>query len=672
MAIDSDIARRVVTSKLYPLILGSMTDEERDELGPVFDVAKAQMSHLEFMRFCWGRTRPMQVGIHTWYICKQIDIAFDNFRKGKSTFLMALVCFRSGKLLSDRTPILTPSGWTTHGALQIGDFVYNSDGLPVRVLALTPKGQADYKIKFSDFSEIVAHACHEWPVYNECTNCYEIKETRQLLQEGFHKFVLKARRILSIEKCEPELGHCIQVEGGIYLAGRTLIPTHNSEITTRYLPAHFLAEFPDREVIVTSHSTKNTNKFSRFGRDLIRSKKFQMLYPGNELSVDNAGVEEWGLSGKEGLAQYFGISAGISGVGGALIVTDDYFGKREEAESPNNRDKIWEAYTDNIFTRRDDPSINIITVTPWHTDDLVGRLQKAMHENADTTPYKVIRLPYKDPDAILVDELSGLLQEETDEELKEGLQVSLEKYANGGYLFPEKYSAQWYQDMVEALGGPSGYSVASLMRCNPKSRIGSAFRTENVKILKYDEFERRTRGLTFVRAWDLASTVKQTLKSDPDYTVGVKLAVRWSNTCIKGVRSAEVYVMDVIRGRWESTKRKEVIISTAIKDGLIKIGIEAFGQYKDAFDEMKTILQGVRVVNKMKMPGDKFVKASSLQPVFDAGNFYVLESHWNQEYIDEYIAYPGAHDDQIDATVVALGMNKPVEAGFQYDEQFIL
>lgn len=539
---EIETLRRVIRAGLLNDFCAQIGERERDGVLPYIDVAKSQMSHLEFMRFCWGRKREMLIGLHTWLICKQIDIAFENFRNGISTFLINLVCFRQGK----------------------------------------------------------------------------------------------------------------------------------SEVTTRFLPPHFLAEFPDREVIVTSHSTKNTNKFSRFGRTLIRSNKFKQLYPDIDISKENAGVEEWGIEDNEGLAQYFGILAGASGTGGGLIVTDDYFGGREDAESELMRDKIDEAYTDNIFTRRDDPSINMITVTPWHPDDLVGRIQKRMKSESQTTRYNIIRMPYKDPDENTIEVIKTALAQETDEQLHAEMTAELERYANGGYLFSKKYSDQWYIDMETSLGGPTGYGTISLMRCNPKSRTGGRFNTGNAKYLSAAEFKEKTRGLTFVRAWDLASSVKQVVKSDPDYTVGVKLAVRWLPAKIKGLHLAEVFIADVVRGRWEATRRNKRIIETAINDGLIKIGIEAYGQYKDAYTELKSILQGIRIVKKMRLPGDKHVKSSVFEPIFDIGNFYMLQAPWNTKYIEEFEEDGGSHDDQIDASAVAVGMNKPVEIGWQYEEAIIL
>ena len=58
------------------------------------------------------------------------------------------------------------------------------------------------------------------------------------------------------------------------------------------------------------------------------------------------------------------------------------------------------------------------------------------------------------------------------------------------------------------------------------------------------------------RAWDLASTQEGGTTSDPDYTVGVKMA-RDPNT-------NTIYVMDVIRGRWSPGEVEREIQRVAI------------------------------------------------------------------------------------------------------------
>ena len=69
-----------------------------------------------------------------------------------------------GKALALDTPLPTPSGWTTMGAVEVGDFLIGADGKPTRVVAATPvmHGRPCYEVEFSDGEVIVADALHQW------------------------------------------------------------------------------------------------------------------------------------------------------------------------------------------------------------------------------------------------------------------------------------------------------------------------------------------------------------------------------------------------------------------------------------------------------------------------------------------------------------------------------
>ncbi len=68
------------------------------------------------------------------------------------------------KALALDTPIPTPSGWTTMGALVDGDTVLGADGAPCRVLKAHSivTGQDCYRLTFDDGSMVVANAGHLW------------------------------------------------------------------------------------------------------------------------------------------------------------------------------------------------------------------------------------------------------------------------------------------------------------------------------------------------------------------------------------------------------------------------------------------------------------------------------------------------------------------------------
>lgn len=74
----------------------------------------------------------------------------------------------SGKQLDDNTPLPTPTGWTTMGEVQIGDYVMSHLGLPTLVTGKfqdKPEVEA-YRVTFSDGNSIIADADHNWLTYN--------------------------------------------------------------------------------------------------------------------------------------------------------------------------------------------------------------------------------------------------------------------------------------------------------------------------------------------------------------------------------------------------------------------------------------------------------------------------------------------------------------------------
>ena len=80
----------------------------------------------------------------------------------------------SGKALALDTPLATPSGWTTMGEVKVGDFLFDQEGSPTRVIAATETfyDRPCYRITFSDGESIVCDQDHLWKVDDEksCRN----------------------------------------------------------------------------------------------------------------------------------------------------------------------------------------------------------------------------------------------------------------------------------------------------------------------------------------------------------------------------------------------------------------------------------------------------------------------------------------------------------------------
>lgn len=73
---------------------------------------------------------------------------------------------RTGKALPLTTPLATPTGWTTMGDVREGDLLFDEQGSPCRVVAVTPvmHDHDCYRITFDDGTHVDADGGHRWAV----------------------------------------------------------------------------------------------------------------------------------------------------------------------------------------------------------------------------------------------------------------------------------------------------------------------------------------------------------------------------------------------------------------------------------------------------------------------------------------------------------------------------
>ena len=103
---------------------------------------------------------PIDPGFHP----GQVEVA-----RSKARFRVLAAGRRWGKALALDTPIPTPTGWTTMGALQDGDLVLDEHGRPTPVLVVwaVRENRPCYRVVFSDGAEIIADADHEWYAWDK-------------------------------------------------------------------------------------------------------------------------------------------------------------------------------------------------------------------------------------------------------------------------------------------------------------------------------------------------------------------------------------------------------------------------------------------------------------------------------------------------------------------------
>ena len=171
-----------------------------------------------------------------------------------------------------------------------------------------------------------------------------------------------------------------QVEDGKIKRLLGLMPpgSGKSIFTSVVFPTHFLGRFPKKSVILASYGSDLPKKFGRRARSIVQQPNYKRIFDSG-LSEESSAVDEWMLTnGSEWMAA--GIMTGITGNRADGIIWDDPIKGREQAESETIRNKTWDAYVDDLLTRKKPNAFEIGILTHWHEDDMAGRI---LPENYD-------------------------------------------------------------------------------------------------------------------------------------------------------------------------------------------------------------------------------------------------------------------------------------------------
>jgi predicted phage terminase large subunit-like protein len=390
-------------------------------------------------------------------------------------------------------------------------------------------------------------------------------------------------------------------------------PRHGkSEMTTIRFPVWWLERDPSQKVIIAAYNATLASKFSRNVRKIARQRI--------SISQDKRGADEWETDAGGG-CRACGVGSGITGMGGDLIIIDDPVKSRAEANSLAYRNRCYEWYRDDLFTRRESDSPMILIQTRWHEDDLAGRI--LAHED----DWVVVNLPAlaEEGDALGREPGQALCPDRfTQEQL---LQIK--------HVMGRTFSALYQQRPVEQEGGFFKRSWMQRIDKLPGIKIGEDEDERN----PYSEYD-------FCRFWDKAGT------TTGDYTVGVLMA--------QNRKTKYFYVMNVVRGKYSPHHRDQVILETAKSDkklyGNVKIRheMEPGSSGIDAARQTTALLAGFPV-KALRPSGSKVVRAEPFQSQLEGGNIFLINDEWNVDYIEELLTFPqGKHDDQVDGSSGAL------------------
>lgn len=433
------------------------------------------------------------------------------------------------------------------------------------------------------------------------------------------RFAVKTVR----ELARPKRGNCIQVDSpdGLYLVGRHLTTTHNSEIASRRFPAYALGRYPDLSIIATSYSADLASRMNRDVQRVIDDEAYSEIFPGTRLYGKNIRTVASGaymrnsdlfeVVGRRGVYRSAGVGGGITGMGGDVILIDDPIKDRAEADSPTIRNRVWDWYTSTLYTRLAPGGGIIVIQTRWHMDDLAGRLLEAAR-TGEGDQWRVVNFP-----AIAE-------QDETHRKAGEA-------------LHPERYPLEQLHAIRAAIGSRDW---EALYQQHPAPDGGAIFKAEWLRFWLPKDLPQVFDRLCI--SWDM--TFKD--GDESDYVVGQ----------VWGRKGADFYLLDQVRARMGFTDTLAAFRALADKwpQAQRKL-VEDKANGPAVIDSLRHAVPGIIPVEP---DGSKIARAHAVTTFFEAGNVHIPHPSvcgWVSEYMAELTQFPAAaHDDQVDATTQAL------------------
>jgi len=379
-------------------------------------------------------------------------------------------------------------------------------------------------------------------------------------------------------------------------------------------PTHFLGRFPGKSVIVASYGSDLPRKFGRRARSIVNQPLYRRIFD-TTLSEESAAVDEWALTnGSEWMAR--GILTGITGNRVDGIVWDDLIKGREQADSEITRDKTWNAYIDDLQTRRKPTTWEVGITTRWHEDDPSGRIlpkdyngESGWIDGRDDNRWYVVCLP--------------AICERADDPL--GRQI-------GDILWPEWFTAKHFKPFQR-----HARTWSALFQQRPAPESGDYFKAEWLR--PYETVPARE-TLRIYGASDYAVTA-----GGGDYTVHVIVGID---------HEQRIYLLDMYRAQASPDRWIEALCD------LINIWrpigwAEEPGQIKSAIGPLleKRLRERKLYIVRAQFPnrGDKAIRAQSIRGRMAMDGLYVPTfKPWYPDFKRELMLFPaGTHDDQVDA-----------------------
>jgi len=386
-----------------------------------------------------------------------------------------------------------------------------------------------------------------------------------------------------------------------------------SEFSSYLFPAYFLGKYPEKKIIMGTHTAGLSEDFGRRIRNLIDTEEYREVFPQTMVADDQKAAGKWSTSAG---GQYYaaGVGGALAGRGADLFVIDDPHSEQDvKSNSRLAFDTAWSWFQTGPLQRLMPGGGIIIVMTRWSLLDLTGRLIDYQTKNPEALPWEIVELP-----AILNDG-------EEDEKSLWPEQWSLEALkSTKASIDPRYWNAQYMQQ-------PTAENSAIVSR----------------KMWRIWEGEEPPSCEYIIQSWDTAFETK----TNSDYSACTTWGIFYNE---------------------EENDSPQLILLDAFKDRMAfpELKVVALKHYKewepDAFIVEKKAA-GAPLIQELRAMGipvqefspsrgnDKTVRVNAVADLFSSGKVWAPDTRWAREVIEEMAAFPvGEHDDYVDTTTQAL------------------
>lgn len=396
-------------------------------------------------------------------------------------------------------------------------------------------------------------------------------------------------------------------------------PRHGkSQLVSIYFPAWFIGKFPNKKVMMVSHTTDLAVDFGRKVRNIVDSPAYKQIFPTVQLASDSKSAGRWNTNvGGEYYA--CGIGSSIAGRGADLLLVDD---PHSEQDVINGNfevfEKAYEWFTYGARTRLMPGGRVAIIQTRWHLDDLTGRVVKDMAMNEGSDQYEVVEFP-----AII----------ET-EDKRTG--ATIQKA-----LWPEFYDLP---ALLRTKASMPLFQWNAQYQQNPTSEEASVIKREWWKTWEKEE---PPPCEYLIMSLDSAAETH----TRADFTA----LTTWGVFNNEEEGAYHIILLNSIKKRVEFPELKRLAQEEYDEWEPDAFIVEKKSSGVALYQEMRRMGLPVQEFTPHRGSGDKLARLNSVADIVASGLVWVPQSRWAEELVEEVAAFPfGSHDDLVDSTVMAL------------------